>query len=250
MNFDFAQIKCPDFVKDDYPWVNSVYVFVMKPDFYPYPKEYFVSQSGLGQDYHILLLDYMKNFAKGLKGKYEIYCDKDIDEKRLACMAGLGRMCKNNLFYSDKLHSFANIGEILSEDTCEIEPRKKVYHQACEKCDLCERGCPSKSLKNFNYNKSTCVSCISQKKEDLTTNEIALLKNHVYGCDLCLNICPLSNIRLVREDNNLSLEFLSNMTNKEFKEIRNKYPFMWMGRNRISRNAKLAIEYNKRSKKC
>lgn len=251
MQFNYAQIKIPDFVKAEFPWANSVYVFVMKPDFHPYPKDYMVCQTGLGNDYHYLINDYLKEFAeKNIKCKYQIQCDKFIDEKHLACCAGLGRMCRNNLLYSDKLKSFVNIGEILSEENCDVEALEKSFHPACENCHNCENICPSKCINNFTYDKEKCVSFLTQKKEDLTKEEIDLLKNNIYGCDLCINLCPLSNVRLEREENELSLEFLANMSNKDFKDIRNKYPYMWMGYKRVSRNAKLAMEYNKRREKC
>lgn len=247
MEFDYKQIKCPDFVKDEFPWAKSVYVFIMKPDFHPYPQDYFVCQTGLGNDYHYLLNVYLKEFAeKNIKGRYEILCDKFIDEKHLACCAGLGRMCRNNLLYSDKLKAFVNIAEIFSDEESLAEPQEKLNHPACEKCKICENVCPAKCIDNWHYDRSKCVSFLTQKKEDLTEEEKALVKNHIYGCDMCINLCPLSGVRFVRGENSLSLEFLANMSGREFKEIRNRYPFMWMGHKRVTRNAKIALEYKKR----
>ena len=249
MTFQFSQIKAPEFVKDEYSWCESVYVFALKKDFVPYPKGFFVCQSGLGEDYHKILTDFMTDFAKeNIKEKYEIICDKNLDEKKLAIMAGVGKISKNNLIYSQVLKSFVYIGEILSAEKCEISPiKEKKYNLLCENCNICEKACPGKAIKNWNYNKENCISFITQKKDDLTETERSKI-NSLYGCDACTLCCPLTENYNEKEIFPINLEYLCNITNKEFNSIKKDYPFMWMGKKRISRNAKILLA--KKEKKC
>ena len=65
--------------------------------------------------------------------------------------------------------------------------------KTCIKCMKCVKYCPGNALLgNYDMNPKRCLSYITQKKEELTEEEIFLLKKEkkVFGCDICQDVCP------------------------------------------------------------
>jgi len=248
----YSQIKAPDLIKKEFSFAKSVYVFITELAPSVNLDSFSVAEVGLGEDYHIILRNYMSNFVSDnfdADIKYEICCDDiRIKEKELACLAGLGRISRNNLFYSDTLKCFPCIGEIITDIECDIEPDYgDCRNFECTVCNKCEKACPTNSIKDFSFNKETCISYITQKSGELTEGEKKVIGKHLYGCDICQSVCPLLSRKQVDIDDDLSINKLADLTTLEFKELRAKYPFTWIGKNKIKRNAKIILENSKLS---
>lgn len=97
-----------------------------------------------------------------------------------------------------------------------------------------------------------CVSFITQKKEELTSEEIEKMKKNksVFGCDVCQVVCPHNND--ICESNieefttnlitSLNEEEINSISNKEFKRRYKDRAFSWRGRNIIKRNMDIVKE--------
>lgn len=98
-------------------------------------------------------------------------------------------------------------------------------------------------------NPKRCLSYLTQKKEELSEEELKILRSgdKVFGCDICQDVCP-HNRHILKTDiqefmeniiNRLDYEEISNISNKEFKRRYGDRAFSWRGKNIIKRNMEL-----------
>ena len=242
-----SHIPAPDFIKDIYSWAKSVYVFTYRLEHLNLSCGYNVARSGLGADYHHVLADLMNIYiAENISCdvRYAIVVDsQSFDEKKLAAMAGMGCICKNNLLYSKVDQCFPVIGEIITDVPLSGSFVTDYINTDCSSCDLCQHMCPTSAIADFSYNKYACISYINQKSGVLSLNEMLAMGDNIYGCDICQRVCPLFNINKCDDSGLPGLESLVRMNTEEYKNIKGRYPFAWIGRNRLRRNA-LICSYN------
>ena len=140
-------------------------------------------------DYHNVCLEYLNKIIEKLKETYpqnefEAFVDNSpIPEVDAAARANLGVKGENGLLINKKYGSFVFIGEIVTD--LEIET-KNFEIKGCSVCGKCKDACP------VGLDKAKCLSLLSQKKGDLSDDELRLLKdnNILWGCDICANVCP------------------------------------------------------------
>ncbi|MBQ8350910.1 MAG: epoxyqueuosine reductase [Clostridia bacterium] len=122
-----------------------------------------------------------------------------IDERLAAAQAGLGMRGENGLLIHPRYGSFVFIGELLTDMPPEavgaISPQEVL---PCLSCGACARACPTGFLRGEG---AECLSAITQKKGELTEQEVALVRagGSVWGCDCCQLVCP-HNVSAMREE--------------------------------------------------
>ena len=104
-------------------------------------------------------------------------------------------------------------------------------------------------------NPRKCLSYITQKKEELSEDEIRLLRQNgkIFGCDICQDICPHNKdieITKIEEFNQniitkLDKNEIDEISNKEFKRRYKNKAFSWRGRKIIKRNMDIILDKNK-----
>ena len=216
------------------------------------------------RDYHKYADELSKRLFEYVKIKYgnakfKLFADHSpIDEVHAACVSGLGFIGRNGLLINEKYSSFVFICEIvtdLTEKELGIPQYVEKELRTCINCGACARACPSNCMDESDPRpKTECMSAVTQKKGDLTENEIAMmLKNEcVWGCDVCQNVCPYTKnadttpISYFKEDiiTELTTELIDNMSDEEFLSR----PFSWRGRSVIRRNTELFREGKERSR--
>ncbi len=199
-------------------------------------------------DYHKVVKEKLyeiENFLKtNLNAKYtESYSDIGPErEKVLAKNAGLGFLGKNSLIISPEGGSFFFIGYVLCDLKLEYD---KPIKTDCKDCDLCQRFCVGKALTNDGFNINLCASAISQKKGDLTEEEIKILKKSkkIFGCDMCQTVCPYNKVPLKAIEEftkdlifSLKKEDIEGLSEKAFREKYKDRAFIWRGKRVIERN--------------
>lgn len=149
-----------------------------------------VSAYALAHDYHKHLFDICNKATEELiklypEAHFAGFADHSpINEKLAAAKAGLGIIGDHSLLITEKYSSFVFLFEILTDLQFDV-PVHDIKH--CEHCGACKSACPA----NID-DKKTCLSAITQKKGDLTDEEIELIKRNgfVWGCDICQLACP------------------------------------------------------------
>lgn len=151
-------------------------------------------------DYHTAAGAVLEQLAEKLQEAYPHHAfvpfidNSPIPEVYAAAKAGLGMIGDNRLLIHPTFGSYVFIGEIVTD--LEI-PTTNIPPAYCEHCGACAAACPGGCLPGDT--RDTCVSAVSQKKGELTTTEIALLRKGglVWGCDRCQEVCPHNQNALI-----------------------------------------------------
>jgi len=169
-----------------------------------------------------------------------------------SAFSGTGILGKNGLIQNPGFGARILLGEIVT-DAVLLYPEEKAA-ESCLNCLRCVSACPTGAMTVKNgrrvLDRRKCLSAISQKKGDLSEEEIECLKKsaYIWGCDACINACPerdgrtphrLSYGKSEERIGSLILSDLCALTNAEFRK---KYPersFTWRGVEPLIRNLRL-----------
>lgn len=156
-------------------------------------REHNISRYAWGRDYHIVSKELSYKFENYLKEHYENYegaaaCDiTPLPQKYLAYLAGLGFFGDHHLLINDIYGTYFFIAHILTNiPFAADEPQKKE----CLHCGACQKICSMGVLDKKKADFFSCVSAITQKKSPLSEKEEIVLKDSIWGCDRCQDVCP------------------------------------------------------------
>jgi len=207
-----------------------------------------------GKDYHVVMkgkLEQMAGFIKNLVGenfKYISCVDSTpLVERALAYRAGIGWYGKNCLLYTPECGSWFFLGELVTN--IRIETDRPMNGKKCASCDLCLRSCPTGAIiEPFNLDAKKCISCLTQSPGFIPLELRSKMGAHVYGCDICQEVCPWNEINFgdrgrlgggeVAVQSLLELLYISE---SQFKEKYSTSAMGWAGRDVIRRNAAVAL---------
>ena len=209
-----------------------------------------------GEDYHIVAKRYLQKICDFLEEKinnfeYKFFVDNGpLVDRYLAYQSGIGYFGINNNIITDEYGSYIFIGYIVNNyEFYADNPLPKT----CIKCNKCVKYCPGNAiLGNFELNPRRCLSYITQKKDDLSEEEINLIKENkmVFGCDICQEVCPhnkgisITNIEEFKTNLITKLDYneINDISNKEFKRRYGNRAFSWRGKKIIQRNIEIILE--------
>lgn len=206
-----------------------------------------ISVNAVGEDYHTIVEEKLKKLVSILSQyknfEYKMFVDKgDLLERELAKKAGLGYYGKSCNIISKKFGTFFNIGYVITALNLKISNELSMD---CGNCEICIKACPSKALSKYKCNYKKCISYLTQKKGELTPEEMKFINLQIYGCDICQRVCPNNIHKTVGEIHDINLikpkiEDILEMTNEVFKQ---KYKYTaagWRGKKTLQRNALIA----------
>ena len=211
-----------------------------------------LSRYAASLDYHIILREVAEGLTAALRGKYPDahfvgYGDHSpIDEVHAALVTGLGIRGDNGLIINEEYGSYVFVGDLLTDIAPDIlGATTPVEPKGCHHCGACARACPTGILRGEG---SDCLSAITQRKGELTEDEMALMRkyNTAWGCDLCQSSCPynkspkLTPIEFFYRERmpELRLDLIEGMTRVEFS----RRAFAWRGRKTVERNLTILAE--------
>lgn len=156
-----------------------------------------LSKYAVVTDYHEVALNRLKAAIEELKKLYPeheftAFADNSpIPEVRAACLAGLGVRGMNSLLITKKYGSYVFIGEIVTSLELDCTDAQE---KSCIKCGRCIKACPTSAITETGFEKSRCLSEITQKKGVLSVEEEQLMRDCgcVWGCDICQDACPMN----------------------------------------------------------
>ena len=111
-----------------------------------------------------------------------------------AYKAGLGIIRKNNFFYTEK-SSYVTIEAFLVDKEMEVIGTTKPK-QCLDNCGRCVASCPSKSLcAPYTMSLLDCVSFMTSISVENgmgmpSVKQQEQIGGHLYGCDVCQDVCP------------------------------------------------------------
>jgi len=116
--------------------------------------------------------------------------------KLLAARSGLVQYGRNNITYAPGLGSFLQLAAYYTDMPCEEDSwQEPTMMQACEKCDLCRRACPTGAIPSdrFLLRAELCISYHNEKKGDIQFPSWMdpSWHNCIEGCMRCQRACPV-----------------------------------------------------------
>ena len=218
-------------------------------------KEGYFSLYTLGQDYHIVVKDYLEKVAEVIRSHgYEakVFADNNsLPERYIAYASYVGEIGKNHMLITKEYGSYVFLGEILTNlvmETRERDYQEIPLHTICGDCTNCIKACPTQILGSEFYDTKRCMSYITQSKE-VPDEDLLLFKGRLFGCDTCQRSCPLnrkvntSSIEAFRPREYMKypnlLELLE-LTNQEFLKHK-ETSSGWRGKKLLQRNAMVEL---------
>ncbi len=203
-------------------------------------------------DYHKINHQYLARLIEMMKAAYPeeeflpLVDTSPLVDRWLAYQAGLGFFGKNHCLIHPRYGSYVTIGSILT--TLDM-PADSPLPLSCKDCHLCMKCCPGHAISESRLTPWRCKSYITQKKEELTEEEIQILTRtpYIFGCDECQRHCPYNEKALpsplpeIQENRipTLTKEALEAISNRAFDKTYRSYAFAWRGRKVLARNAAL-----------
>jgi epoxyqueuosine reductase len=155
-----------------------------------------IARYAWGQDYHVVLAERLEQLVAWIRLQTDepfasrIFVDKHhVQERAFARRAGLGWIGKNTMLIHPDVGSFTFLaGVAISLTLTADEPVEDL----CGSCTLCIDACPTGALVDEHELDATrCISYLTiEHKGPIPDAQRTRIGEHVYGCDVCQDVCP------------------------------------------------------------
>ena len=165
-----------------------------------------IARYARGQDYHTVIEDRLLELIEWMEEESPIsfeaahFVDKhQVQERVFAHHAGIGWIGKNSCVINPELGSWMFLSGIAT--SLSLAPDAPALDQ-CGACTLCIDACPTGALVDARELDATkCISYLTIETEGTIPEERrALVGNHVWGCDICQDVCPWNFAAAVSKD--------------------------------------------------
>ena len=172
-----------------------------------------------------------------------------IVERVYAKYAGVGWIGKNTCIIDQKKGSWLFLGVILT--SLELAPDMPAPDR-CGTCTRCIEACPTDALLGpHQLDSNRCISYLTIEKRGSIPEDLrAGMGSHVFGCDICQDVCPWNRKAPVStapefearpELVNPALAWIAEMSGEEFRAIFRGSPIRRTKRSGLRRNAAIAM---------
>ncbi len=177
-----------------------------------------------------------------------------IVERVFAKYAGVGWIGKNTCLINQKKGSWLFLGVILTalEITADLSAANLPAPDRCGTCTRCIEACPTNAIvAPYQLDSNRCIAYLTIEKRGKIPEEFrAQIGRHVFGCDICQDVCPWNRkapVTAAREFEardgmvNPALEWLAEMSEDEFRSAFRGSPLRRAKRSGLRRNAAIAM---------
>ncbi len=141
------------------------------------------------RDEYALLRERLEQLGRALGGSYRVLVDEnDHVDREAAVRAGIAFYGKNTMAITRRHGSWVVLGVLVTD--VEIEP-SPALELDCGSCRLCIDACPTGALDEPGVLDATkCLSYWTQAPASVPEEYRSELRDSVYGCDICQDVCP------------------------------------------------------------
>ncbi len=167
------------------------------------PGRAWISRYAWGEDYHEVLKERLGRLVQQLQAmqpfEYKICVDTSpLLERSYAREAGLGWIGKNTCLINQPSGSWYFLAEVLT--SLELEPGKPAADR-CGTCTRCIDACPTAALSSSGLDARLCIAYLTIELHGPIPEPLrAQIGNHVFGCDICQDVCPWNRKSPVTRD--------------------------------------------------
>jgi epoxyqueuosine reductase len=164
------------------------------------PGRALISRHAWGDDYHEVLQERLNGLVAWMRDvsqePFDVRACVDtgpIQERIYARYAGLGWIGKNSCLVNAELGSFVFLAEIVC--SLPLQPDAPGMDR-CGSCTLCLDACPTDALVAPGVLDATrCISYLTVEPHGpVPASRRAPIGTHVYGCDICQDVCPWNQL--------------------------------------------------------
>jgi epoxyqueuosine reductase len=248
------------------PWARSVVVCAINYNTdHPYsterhdPSHGWISRYAWSrEDYHEAVLRRLQKVEAAVheaaRGSEQLITRSYVDtgpivERVFAKYGGVGWIGKNTCIINQKIGSWLFLGVILT--SLELTPDVPAPDR-CGTCTRCIEACPTDAiLAPYQLDANRCISYLTIEKRGSIPEELrAGMGRHVFGCDICQDVCPWNRKapattapEFSARDGlvNPALDWLAEMSAEEFRETFRGSPIRRTKRSGLRRNAVIAM---------
>lgn len=209
------------------------------------------------RDYHETVRDGLRRLTERLVSnygafEYRICVDTaPLLERSFAQAAGLGWIGKNTCLINQKQGSWFFLGELLV--SIPLAPDAPPPNR-CGSCTRCVDACPTAALVedgqgSWMLDATRCISYLTiENRGAIPPNLAQQVGQHIFGCDICQDVCPWNRRAPLTEDPNFepdpvpgSLDEFARLDASQFRALFGKSP-VWRARYRgFLRNVAIAL---------
>lgn len=166
--------------------------------------EYQIAAYALGQDYHDLMKQKMRELAMKITERWQppqkeegeeplirCFCDTaPVLERYWAQKAGLGWVGRNHQLIIPHAGSMFFLGEIFLP--FEVDEYDEPMSNHCGNCHRCIDACPTRAIiPNEDFHAERCLSYqLIENRGELSDDAKNHMGDIIYGCDRCQIACP------------------------------------------------------------
>jgi epoxyqueuosine reductase len=189
-----------------------------------------ISRYAWGRDYHLTMRAALEQMTVRLLElepfDWKICVDTaPLLERTFARLAGLGWIGKNTCLINEPLGSWFFLGEILT--SLDVAPGSPPRDR-CGSCTRCIDACPTQalvpSLDGWQLDARRCISYLTIELRGTIPDQLSAgVGDHVFGCDICQDVCPWNARAPVTADPDFAgtaipLSELAQLSPEEFRQ--------------------------------
>jgi epoxyqueuosine reductase len=214
-----------------------------------------VARYAWGEDYHDVLKRRLDTLLAWMREQHpepfdaRAYVDTGpVQERIYAQYAGLGWIGKNTCVINPELGSWMLLAEIIC--SLALEPDAPALDQ-CGSCTLCLDACPTGAFVEPHVLDATrCISYLTiEYRGEIPEEHRKGIGRHIFGCDICQEVCPWNAMAAKANDkwrtlgalSRLKLEELATGTDEALAELIDGTPLTRAGVKGLRRNLAVAL---------
>ncbi|HET9830242.1 MAG TPA: tRNA epoxyqueuosine(34) reductase QueG [Vicinamibacterales bacterium] len=165
-----------------------------------------IARYAWGDDYHDVIGERMERLLEWMRSTSDTpfdaraYVDTGpVQERVYAQYAGIGWIGKNTCVINAEKGSWIFLAEIIC--SLELEFDRPAFDQ-CGTCTLCIEACPTKAIVAPGVvDSNRCISYLTiEHRGDIPDEFREAIGTHIYGCDICQEVCPWNATPAVSND--------------------------------------------------